>query len=56
MRHEIENYSWEILQNMVEREVNAAFKLRDDPLLPSKKEITKSSIKKIIKEKCRVIL
>jgi len=51
-RHEIENYSWEIVQNMIEREVNAAFKLRDDPVtLPSKKEI-----KRIIKEKCRVIL
>ena len=50
--HEIENYSWEIVQNMIEREVNAAFKLRDDPVtLPSKKEI-----KRIIKEKCRVIL
>ncbi len=55
MRHEIENYSWEIVQNMVEREVNAAFKLRVDPPempeMPSKKEI-----KRIIKEKCRVIL
>ena len=52
MRHEIENYSWEIVQNMVEREVNAAFKLRvDPPEMPSKKEI-----KRIIKEKCRVIL
>jgi len=45
MRHEIENYSWEIVQNMVEREVNAAFKLRVDPVLPSKKEI-----KRIIRE------
>ena len=46
MRHEIENYSWEIVQNMIEREVNAAFKLRDDPVtLPSKKEI-----KRIIRE------
>ena len=44
-RHEIENYSWEIVQNMIEREVNAAFKLRVDPVLPSKKEI-----KKIIRE------
>ena len=50
-RHEIENYSWEIVQNMIEREVNAAFKLRDDnesftPVtLPSKKEI-----KRIIRE------
>ena len=40
-RHEIENYSWEIVQNMIEREVNAAFKLRVDPVLPSKKEIKK---------------
>ena len=39
MRHEMENYSWEIVQNMIEREVNAAFKLRVDPVLPSKKEI-----------------
>jgi len=38
-RHEIENYSWEIVQNMIEREVNAAFKIRVDPVLPSKKEI-----------------
>tara|TARA_B100001250_G_scaffold411504_1_gene440323 strand:- start:274 stop:438 length:165 start_codon:yes stop_codon:yes gene_type:complete len=45
MRHEIENYSWEIVQNMIEREVSAAFKLRDDPILPSKKEI-----KRIIRE------
>ena len=27
----MENYSWEIVQNMIEREVNAAFKLRVDP-------------------------
>ncbi len=39
MRHEKENYSWEIVQNMIEREVNAAFKIRVDPVLPSKKEI-----------------
>ena len=43
MRHEMENYSWEIVQNMIEREVNAAFKIRVDPVtcstLPSKKEI-----------------
>ena len=49
-RHEIENYSWEIVQNMIEREVNAAFKIRVDnesftPVLPSKKEI-----KRIIRE------
>ena len=37
--HEIENYSWGVLQDMIEREVNAAFKLRVDPVMPSKKEI-----------------
>ena len=26
--HEIENYSWGVLQDMIEREVNAAFKIR----------------------------
>ena len=48
--HEIENYSWGVLQDMIEREVNAAFKIR--PLMkemPSKKEI-----KKIVKQSvCR---
>ena len=34
MRHEMENYSWEIVQDMIEREVNAAFKLRVDPVMP----------------------
>ena len=43
--HEIENYSWGVLQDMIEREVNAAFKLRVDPVMPSKKEI-----KRIIRE------
>jgi len=45
MRHEMENYSWEIVQDMIEREVNAAFKLRVDTVMPSKKEI-----KRIIRE------
>ena len=48
--HEIENYSWGVLQDMIEKEVNAAFKIR--PLMkemPSKKEI-----KKIVKQSvCR---
>ena len=39
LNHEIENYSWGVLQDMIEREVNAAFKLRVDPVMPSKKEI-----------------
>ena len=48
--HEIENYSWGILQDMIEKEVNAAFKLREEPKMPTKKEI-----KKIIKQQsvCR---
>ena len=29
--HEIENYSWGVLQDMIEREVNAAFKIRPQP-------------------------
>ena len=37
--HEIENYSWGIIQDMIEKEVNAAFKLRVEPVMPSKKEI-----------------
>ena len=39
LNHEIENYSWGIIQDMIEKEVNAAFKLRVDPVMPSKKEI-----------------
>jgi hypothetical protein len=41
-RHEMENYSWGILQELIEREVNSAFKLRAEPLaMPTKKEIIK---------------
>ena len=41
--HEIENYSWGVLQDMIEKEVNAAFKIR-----PPKE------IKKIVKQSvCR---
>jgi len=48
--HEIENYSWGIIQDMIEGEVNAAFKLRVDPVMPSKKEILTSSLKTIIRD------
>jgi hypothetical protein len=48
-RHEVENYSWEILQNMIEREVSSAFKIREPPVMPSKKEI-KRIIKEIVHE------
>ena len=27
-RHEVENYSWEVIQDMIEKEIQAAFKLR----------------------------
>ena len=50
LRHEIENYSWEVIQNMIEKEVNAAFKLREEPSnMPTKKEI-KQIIKKTVME------
>ena len=40
LRHEIENYSWEVIQNMIEKEISAAFKLREPPpiIMPTKKE------------------
>ena len=50
MNKEIENYSWGIIQDMIEREVNSAFKLREPPKMHTKKEI-KKLIKETIKEK-----
>jgi hypothetical protein len=33
--HETENYSWGVIQDMIEKEISSAFKLREDPeLLP----------------------
>ena len=51
LRHEIENYSWEVIQNMIEKEISAAFKLKEPPTvtMPSKKEI-KQLIKKTVIE------
>ena len=52
LRHEIENYSWEVIQNMIEKEISAAFKLREEPptpIMPTKKEI-KQIIKKTVME------
>ena len=50
LRHEIENYSWEVLQNMIEKEISAAFKIKEPPPnMPSKKEI-KQIIKKTVIE------
>jgi len=49
--HERENYGWGVVQDMIEREVSSAFKIREPPQIfrmypmPTKKEI-----KKLIKE------
>ena len=45
MNKERENYSWGIVQDMIEREISSAFKLREPSQMPSKKEI-----KRIIKD------
>ena len=37
--NERENYSWGLIQDMIEREINSAFKLREPTKMPSKKEI-----------------
>ena len=41
LRHEIENYSWEVLQNIIEKEISSAFKLKEPtpPMMPTKKEL-----------------
>ena len=50
LRHEVENYSWEVVQNMIEKEISAAFKLRQPTTtMPTKKEI-KQIIKKTVIE------
>ena len=50
LRHEIENYSWEVIQNMIEKEISSAFKLKEPPpTMPTKKEI-KQLIKKTVIE------
>jgi hypothetical protein len=60
LRHEIENYSWEVIQNMIEKEISSAFKLKEPPItkpivtMPSKKEI-KQIIKKTVIEQRKTI-
>ena len=52
LRHEIENYSWEVIQNMIEKEISAAFKLKEPPPnMPSKKEIKQIIKKTVIKQR-----
>ena len=48
MNKERENYSWGIIQDMIEREISDAFKLREPTKMPSKREI-----KQIIKSTVR---
>ena len=48
MNHERENYGWGIVQDMIEQEINSAFKLREPSKMPSKKEI-KQIIKHTVK-------
>jgi hypothetical protein len=48
MNNERENYSWGIIQDMIEREISAAFKLREPTKMPSKREI-KQIIKHTVK-------
>ena len=40
-RHEIENYSWGVLQDIIEKEISSAFKLKEltPPMMPTKKEL-----------------
>ena len=49
--HETENYSWGVIQDMIEKEISSAFKLREPSsaaaTLPTKKEI-KTLIKKTV--------
>ena len=46
LRHEIENYSWEVIQNMIEKEISSAFKIREEP----SNMLTKKEIKQLIKK------
>ena len=48
MNHERENYGWGIVQDMIEHEINSAFKLREPSKMPSKTEI-KQIIKHTVK-------
>ena len=46
--HETENYSWGVIQDMIEKEISSAFKLKEPTItMPSKKEI-KQIIKKTV--------
>ena len=47
-RRERENYSWEIIQDMIDKEVSSAFKLKEPPpSMPTKKEIKQIRLKRL---------
>ena len=53
--HETENYSWGVIQDMIEKEISSAFKLKEPTItMPSKKEI-KQIIKKTVIEQRKTI-
>ena len=51
MNNERENYSWGVIQDMIEREISSAFKLREPPTMPSKKKIKQIIKSTVIKER-----
>ena len=38
-RRALENYSWELIQDMIDKEVSAAFKIKAPPEMPSKRDL-----------------
>jgi ribosomal protein S17E len=54
-RISIENNSWDYVQGLIEKEINSAFKLREPPTMPTKKEI-KHIIKKTVKQRRKDML
>ena len=49
--HETENYSWGVIQDMIEREISSAFKLKEPTIMkPTINMPTKKEIKQIIKK------
>jgi hypothetical protein len=49
--HETENYSWGVIQDMIEKEISSAFKLKEPTITkPTVTMPTKKEIKQIIKK------
>jgi len=55
--HETENYSWGVIQDMIEKEISSAFKLKEPTItkptinMPTKKEIKQIIKKTVIKQR-----